>query len=180
MTTDQLESLKYPIGKFQWPVNTSPDQVKDWIEQIEALPARLRQLVSNLSSDQLDTPYRPEGWTVRQVVHHIPDSHVNGYVRFKWALTEDRPVIKVYEEQHWAELPDSKSAPVEHSLLLLEALHAKWTYLLKGLSVEDFGREYIHPETGRSIPLAAGTALYAWHGEHHYMHIKQLLEVNGW
>ncbi|ELR73756.1 hypothetical protein C900_01366 [Fulvivirga imtechensis AK7] len=180
MIVASSDQLKYPIGKYQPSTTITKDMIGRWIDEIERLPAKLRSLVSNLSQDQLDTPYRPDGWTIRQVIHHIPDSHVNGYIRFKWALTEDTPIIKPYEEQLWAELFDSTSAPIAISLSILEALHAKWVYLLKGLPIEDLERTFIHPATNTEAPLKAIIELYAWHGQHHYMHIKNLLVSKNW
>lgn len=180
MTTIQSESLKYPIGKFHWPESVTHEQAQNWIEEIERLPAKLRELVEGLSDDQLDTPYRPGGWTVRQVIHHIPDSHVNGYIRFKWTLTENKPVIKAYNEQEWAKLFDSQTAPIAHSLDFLEILHIKWVYLLRGLTKDQLERTFIHPETNKEVPLSIIIGLYTWHGEHHYMHVRCLLEREGW
>ena len=180
MNSDALEQLKYPIGRFNAPKSINMEDVDYWITDIEMLPAKLRQLVSTLSDTQLDTPYRPQGWTVRQVVHHIPDSHLNSYIRFKWTLTEEKPTIKAYDEQAWANLFDTRQAPILHSLDFLQALHTKWVYLLRGLKPEDLQKSFIHPETGAEVRLDQNIAAYAWHGEHHYMHIKRLLERNNW
>jgi hypothetical protein len=149
------------------------------MDEIEQAPARLRAVVAGLSDAQLDTPYRPVGWTVRQVVHHVPDSHLNSYVRFRLALTEKEPTIKPYDESRWAELTDARTAPIEISLALLESLHARWTLLLHSLKPEDFSREFRHPELG-TVSLDKNLALYAWHGRHHVAHIASLRERMGW
>lgn len=178
MTTEEIEKLKYPIGKFDCPLDASQQKVSDWISIIEHLPNRLRNLVDNFDQKQLDTPYRPEGWTVRQVIHHIPDSHINAYIRFKWALTEENPLIKAYHEGLWAELPDSRG-PVEPSLNMLESLHEKWVYLLKGMTPEKLNRTYMHPVSGENI-LKNVIGMYAWHGNHHFTHIQNLAKREGW
>ena len=170
-----LEKLKYPIGKAKIPENISENDIQSWISIIEDHPEKLSRLVNNLSEDQLDTPYRPEGWTIRQVIHHLGDSHTNSYIRFKWALTEDKPIIKAYHEDRWAELKDTKFAPIKLGLDYLRALHFKWVYLLKGLTSEDLKRCYIHPDTNKEVSLAKNIGIYAWHCEHHYEHINQLL-----
>jgi hypothetical protein len=175
--TNQLD-LRYPIGKFVPPAEDSAALRKEQIRAIRELPGALREAVSGLSDAQLDTPYREGGWTVRQVVHHIGDSHMNSFVRFKLALTEDCPTIKPYNEAAWAQLPDSLQ-PVEDSLLLVESLHARWTALLEAMSEEDFKREFIHPESGRQ-PLSKSVAIYAWHGRHHTAHITGLRQRQGW
>lgn len=180
METAQLELLKYPIGRYLRPEIITDDMMVQWIGQMTTLPFRLRKLVIQMNDEQLDTPYRPDGWTVRQVMHHIPDSHINGYIRFKWALTEENPVIKAYDEKGWAEIFDAKSAPVEMSLQLLDAVHTRWVYLIRGLSGEELERTFVHPETNTTAPLKATIGLYAWHGEHHYMHINNLIKRNNW
>jgi uncharacterized damage-inducible protein DinB len=173
---------RYPIGRFEWdrgrPPLTGAERGR-LIEQIAAAPSRLREAVSGLSPEQLDTPYRPEGWTVRQVAHHVPDSHINAYVRFKWSLTETDPAIKIYEESEWAKLEDSKTTPVEVSLELLEALHRRWIVLLRSLEDRDFARTLRHPESG-PMNLDHLLAMYAWHGRHHVAHITSLSERMGW
>ncbi|SRR5579871_128111 len=171
--------LQYPIGRFAWHGANSEDERKRCIDEIEQAPARLRAAVAALSSQQLDTPYRPGGWTVRQVVHHVPDSHMNSYVRFRLALTEQTPTIKPYEEGRWAELADARTAPLELSLSLLDALHARWILLLRSLKPGDFAREFRHPELG-TVSLDKNVALYAWHGRHHVGHITSLRERMGW
>lgn len=171
--------LRYPVGKFTFPEAVSVDERGQYIAQIAETPSRLRTAVSGLSDPQLDTPYRPGGWTVRQVVHHVPDSHLNSYVRFRWALTEEEPTIKAYFEDRWAELPDARTAPVEVSLKLLECLHSRWVGLLRSLSEEQWKRTFRHPDLGL-ISLEKNAALYAWHGRHHVAHVLNLRERMGW
>ena len=173
-TTD----LRYPVGKFSPPDPITPADVGAWTSDLEALPDDLRQAVCRLNDEQLDTPYRPGGWTVRQVVHHLPDSHLNSFLRFKWALTEDRPLIKAYDEGRWAELPDSRE-PVHDSLDLLDALHRRWVSLLSGLTPEQLQREFVHPDSG-PVTLAETVGAYAWHGRHHLAHIQGLVDREGW
>lgn len=175
-----LEKLKYPIGKFDCPSTISPQTIEAWISILEHFPARLNSLVENLSETQLNTRYRPDGWTVRQVIHHVYDSHHNCYTRFKWALTEDSPLIKAYNEGDWAKLFDYSTAPMSLSLNALTALHAKLVYLLKGMTVEAFQKEFIHPEKEESVSLAKNTGIYAWHCNHHYAHIENLMKREGW
>ena len=170
--------LRYPIGRYAPPAEITEQQVEAWIDEIAALPADLRATVAPLTDEQLDTPYRPGGWTVRQVVHHLFDSHATSYVRFKWTLTEDRPAIKAYDEKAWAELPDARGA-VGPSLDALEALHARWEDLLRQMSWPQFQLEFVHPDAG-AIPLARNVGLYAWHGRHHLAHIERLIEREGW
>ncbi|WP_234567825.1 YfiT family bacillithiol transferase [Rhodohalobacter sp. 614A] len=173
-----LESLRYPIGKLNVPKDVSKEQVSEWIETIESFPSKVRALTENLSSEELDWKYRPEGWTIRQVVHHVADSHINSIIRFKLALTEDVPTIKPYFEDKWAELEDSK-APVSQSISLLEGVHARWAILLKSMSEDDFKRKLFHPEQGRELTLTFMLGLYAWHCRHHLAHIEQALENEG-
>jgi hypothetical protein len=165
--------IRYPIGPYKPPASITSAQRSLWIRQIEDLPASLKEAVAGLTGAQLDTPYRPAGWTVRQVVHHLPDSHLNSYIRFRLALTEDSPVIKPYDEAAWAELPDAKSAPIASSLALLEGLHARWAALLHSLDDTDYARTFQHPELGE-IRLDWTLGLYAWHCRHHLSHIKSL------
>ncbi len=174
-----LESLRYPIGRFSSPAGTTPAIRAAHIQTLRTLPANLRAAVSGLKETQIDTPYREDGWTVRQLVHHIADSHANSYARFKLALTEDWPTIKPYDEAAWAELADSRKLPMEPSLELTAALHTRWVALLESLSEEDFQRGYNHPERGRQT-LATGLALYDWHSRHHAAHITGLRARNGW
>ena len=174
------KDLRYPIGKFRRPeAALGDDQRREFIDAIEQTPARLTSAVKNLKPEQLDTPYRPDGWTVRQLVHHIPDSHMNAYVRMKLALTEEVPTIKPYDEARWAELADSKTA-IEPSLAILENLHKRWVLLLKSLTPADFSRKYSHPEWAKPMSLDDTVALYAWHGKHHVAHITALRERNAW
>ena len=175
------EDLRYPVGPFLAPPSTSAADRAVHIEVIAELPPLMRAAVAGLDDIQLDTPYRPDGWTVRQVTHHVPDSHMNAYMRFRLALTEDNPVIRPYFEARWAELPDARSGPVAMSLNLLEALHVRWVMLLRAMRDEDFARTYQHPEQpGRSIPLSEVLAMYAWHSRHHLAHITRLRERMGW
>ena len=171
--------LQYPVGRFEFPREVSSEDRARFIQEIAETPANLRAAVTGLSGEQLDTPYRPGGWTVRQVVHHVPDSHMNSYVRFRLALTEDEPTIKPYDEARWAELADSRTGRIETSLALLESLHERWVLLLRALSDEDFRRQFRHPELG-VVSLEKNLALYAWHGRHHVAHITALRERMGW
>lgn len=173
-----MSDPRYPIGPFSLERPPTEADRAAWIGVLEAAPTRLRHAVSGLDDAQLGTPYREGGWTVRQVVHHLPDSHLNSYVRFKWALTEAAPVIKAYFEDRWAELPDS-GAPLEVSLSLFSALHERWTLLLRTMTGEDFARTFVHPESGVQT-LSESLALYAWHCEHHLAHITGLRERRGW
>ena len=169
--------LRYPIGRFAPVENVTPARVQAWIDDIAALPADLRRTVEALNDGQLDTPYRPGGWTVRQVVHHLPDSHMNSLVRFKWALTEDRPLIKAYDENGWAALPDCRG-PIALARSA-RRLHARWVDLLHSLSWPQLQREFLHPESGAAT-LAVTVGAYAWHGRHHLAHIQRLIEREGW
>ena len=174
-----MADLRYPIGKFTYEGLSTEEQKQKYINDIEQAPANLRAAVKGLSDQQLDTPYRPEGWTLRQVAHHLPDSHLNAYVRFKLALTEDAPTIKPYAEDLWAQLADTQTTPVEVSLTLLDALHTRWVRLLRSLKVEDWRRTFRHPQLGE-VSLEKNLVLYAWHGRHHVAHITGLRERNGW
>ena len=174
-----MTDLRYPTGRFVPDSNPTPETRNRHIEQIAGLPKKMRQAVAGLTETQFDTPYREGGWTVRQVVHHVPDSHLNAYVRFKWALTEDAPVIKAYDETSWAELKDSQLTPIEVSLTLLESLHARWTALLKSLNSQDFQRTFTHPDSGPH-DMNWLLQLYSWHGNHHVAHITGLRERMKW
>ncbi len=174
-----MTDLRYPIGKFHYEGPPTEDQKKKLLDDVEQTPAKLRAAVKGLSDDQLNTPYRPEGWTVRQVVHHVPDSHLNAYIRFKLALTEEEPTIKPYAEDRWAQLADTQSTPVEVSLAMLDSLHTRWMKLLRSLKPEEWKRTFRHPELGL-MPLEKNLALYAWHGRHHVAHITALRERSGW
>ncbi|MCB4799732.1 putative metal-dependent hydrolase [Tamlana sp. PT2-4] len=180
MIVEDLQKLKYPIGQFNGPEKITKVEIDSWILELETLPNKLELLVGVLTDNQLDTVYRPGGWTVRQVVHHISDSHHNSYLRFKWALTEDKPLIKAYYEDRWAELFDSKTAPIQMSLNHLKAIHVKLVYLLKGLSLADLQKSFIHPEDNLEYTLAFNVGKYAWHGNHHYAHIENLLKRENW
>jgi uncharacterized damage-inducible protein DinB len=175
MTTD----LRYPIGKARMEARLDEGARREMIDQIEETPARLRAAVAGLTPEQLDTPYRPGGWTVRQVVHHVPDSHLNAYVRFKLGLTEQEPAVKTYEEALWAELPDTRTVPVEVSLDLLENLHRRWVALLRSLPATDYERSVLHPSLG-VLSLDQLLGMYAWHGRHHTAHVTSLRERMGW
>lgn len=179
MENDSTEQLKYPIGKAIIPEIVSGNDVNRWIGVLDAFPGKLRLITQFLTEEQLDTPYRPGGWTIRQVVHHVVDSHFNSYIRFKWTLTEDKPVIKAYDEGKWAGLHDY-NAPIELSLKALESLHAKLVYLLKGLSKNDLKRTFIHPESHQEVSLEKNIGIYAWHSKHHYAHIENLMKRKGW
>lgn len=174
------DDLRFPVGKWVRPKSLNPVERADAIQAIANTPAALRAAIAGLTDAQLDTPYRPGGWSVRQVVHHVPDSHMNAYTRFKLALTEDAPTIKPYDEARWAELEDGKSKLVEHSLTLLDALHARWCFLLERLKPTDFARTVNHPEHKEPMSLDALLSMYAWHGKHHVAHITSLRERNGW
>jgi len=170
--------LRYPIGKPDRPERLTPDQRREFVAAIAEAPAKLRAAVAGLSPQQLDTPYRPGGWTVRQVVHHLPDSHMNAYTRFKLALTEQNPTIKPYEEGAWANLADSKG-PIEPSLALFDALHQRWVSLLNSMTLADWEKKFNHPESGPNT-LDKALAIYGWHGRHHVAHITSLRHRNGW
>jgi DinB superfamily len=176
------DPLRYPIGPWRRPENNVPyDQARIWIDEIAVAPAELREAVQGLTDKQLDTPYRDGGWTVRQVVHHLPDSHINAYIRFRNAATAKgaMPVAQPYDEAVWAELADAKTAPVQVSLNLLEALHNRWARLLRSLDQAGLDRRLLHPEIGE-ISIGAYTSCYAWHGRHHVMHITALRQRMGW
>jgi len=170
---------RYPIGKFQQPLEATTPLRQQAIDIIAEAPAKLRAAVAGLSPAQLDTPYREGGWTVRQVVHHVPDSHINAYVRLRLALTEEQPTIRPYEEGLWAELPDAKTGPTETSLILLAVLHDRWVRLWRSLSQDRFSRVFVHPDHGpRTVDWLV--FLYAWHGRHHTAHITELRHQRGW
>ncbi len=166
---------RYPIGEFRAPESVSPEDRARFIKTIAAAPGRLRAAVHGLSASQLNTPYREGGWTIRQIIHHVPDSHMNAYMRFKLALTETDPVIKPYDEAAWARLKDYIDTPIEVSLSLLDFLHRRWVVLMWGLSAADWQRQFVHPEYGSTQKLEQTLALYAWHSDHHIAHVKQAL-----
>jgi hypothetical protein len=174
-----MSDLRYPIGKFVMEGEITNARRPELIQHIAETPAKLRAAISGLTDEQLDTLYRPGGWTVRQVVHHVPDSHLNAYIRFKLALTEQEPTIKPYDEKLWAELHDVRNTPIEVSLQLLEALHKRWVILLQSLKPEDFARTLFHPENG-AMKLDTMLRLYAWHGRHHVAHVTSLRERMDW
>ena len=174
-----MSDLRYPIGKFHFEGTSTEEQKQNWIDEIAQAPTNLRAAVKGLSKQQLETPYRPDGWTVRQLAHHVPDSHLNAYIRFKLALTEEEPTIKPYAEDRWAKLADTSNTPVEVSLALLDSLHDRWVRLLRSLGPEDWKRTFRHPELGL-VTLERNLALYAWHGRHHVAHISALRERSGW
>ncbi len=175
-----LEKLKYPIGKFEVPKDITDEILQKCIEDIASFPTRLRQVVNNLNESHLNTEYRPGGWTIRQLLNHCADSHMNGFMRVKLTLTEEKPVIKPYLEASWAELEDSRDYPIESALSILDGIHPRWSTLLKSFSLDQWQRTFIHPEQGREITLAANTCLYAWHCNHHLAHITTLKESKGW
>ncbi|MEJ8756976.1 YfiT family bacillithiol transferase [Pontibacter sp. H259] len=175
----ELEDVRYPTGHYQKPNEFTSAVIEDYISVIHTFPKRVAEAVEGLSEEQLDTPYRPDGWTIRQVVHHCSDSHMNAFIRHKLALTEDNPVIRPYYEDRWAELPDSKM-PVAPSLLLLQGLHARWTLLLKSLTPPELERTFVHPEHNKAFTLAESIGMYAWHCNHHLAHISNLTQTKGW
>jgi uncharacterized damage-inducible protein DinB len=174
-----VTDLRYPVGKFTYEGHLTEDQKRSFLDDIARTPANLRAAVKGLTPAQLDTPYRPGGWTVRQVVHHVPDSHLNAYVRFKLTLTENEPIIKPYAEDRWAELPDTRATPLEVSLTLLDSLHDRWMRLLRSLTPEQWKRTFRHPDLG-AMTLDRTLALYAWHGRHHVAHVTTLRQRSGW
>ncbi|WP_270088900.1 YfiT family bacillithiol transferase [Sphingobacterium sp. SYP-B4668] len=171
MRLNELDKLKYPIGKFQPPAHIDSAQIEEWIKIIESFPKKLHSEVDYLTDRELEKQYRPNGWTIKQIVHHCADSHMNCLIRFKLALTEDTPTIKPYFENLWAELSDSQNYPIQSSLKILEGLHERWTNLLRGLSDSDLEKEFLHPETSRRISLKTNIGIYAWHCGHHLTHI---------
>jgi uncharacterized damage-inducible protein DinB len=175
-----VTDLRYPIGPFAYDGEMTDAGRADCVARIAAAPGRLRAAVDGLNDAQLDTPYRPGGWTVRQVIHHVPDSHINAYTRIRLALTEDTPTIKPYEEARWAELPDARTLPPEVSLRLLEAVHGRWVPLLRRLGAAEGARACRHPEHGRLMTVDELIALYAWHGDHHTAHVTTLRDRMGW
>jgi uncharacterized damage-inducible protein DinB len=177
--TADLEQLKYPIGKFQYDGNTSPQQRQQRIEELAATASRLRQAVEGLSEEQLDTPYRPGGWTVRQVVHHVADASMNGFIRAKLALTEQQPLVKTFEENDWVNLPDSNRLAVEPSLKMLEGIHERMDTLMRSLPAESFSISFQHPVSGLNT-LDRLLAYFAWHGKQHTAHITSLRQRKGW
>jgi uncharacterized damage-inducible protein DinB len=174
-----MDDPRFPIGPCPRDPDLTPEKRRDWTQKIAETPKQMQAAVADLAGKQLDTPYRENGWTVRQVVHHVPDSHLNAYTRFRLALTENEPTIKPYDQGAWAELSDAKTAPIEPSLALLEALHQRWVALIESLADEDFSRRFRHPELG-TVTLAEVLGIYAWHGPHHVAHITELRKQKGW
>ncbi|MGE6631770.1 YfiT family bacillithiol transferase [Bacillus sp. NPDC077027] len=174
-----MTSLQYPIGQYEPTSERSEQQLKEWIGVLEDIPKQLKEATKHLTKAQLDTPYRPEGWTIRQVVHHMADTHMNAYLRFKIAITEEAPHIRPFDQQRFAELPDSK-APIEISLQLIDILHAKWVLLLEGMNDSDFEKTYYHPVYQKTIALYHATGMYVWHSKHHLAHITELKKRSGW
>src|SRR5882724_466456 len=174
-----MSDLSFPIGKFEFNGPLTEEQRRKMIAEVADAPRALRAAVAGLSAPQLDTPYRPGGWTVRQVTHHVPDSHMNAYVRFKLALTEEEPTIRPYEQQLWAELPDTRDTPIAVSLTLLDSLHDRWVRLLRSITPEQWQRKFRHPELGL-LTVERNLGLYAWHGKHHVAHVTELRKRSGW
>ena len=173
------DDLRFPIGQPELRQHLTPERRAPLIENVAQMPMRLSAAVAGLSAAQLDTPYRPGGWTVRQVVHHFADSHMNAFVRFKLALTEDAPTVKTYDEARWAQTADAKTPPIELSFALVESLHARWVLLMRALSEEEWGRKLMHPERGM-VTLDENLCLYSWHSQHHVAHITALRKREGW
>lgn len=175
-----LEQLKYPIGKFEKPKIITKDILAKWISEISTFPTKLTDEVNHLTDRQLDTQYRPDGWTIRQVVHHCADSHMNSLTRLKLTLTEDQPTIKPYYEDRWAELIDAKNMPINPSLKMLEGIHERWTVLLNNMTEEQYERIFIHPEHGKTFRVDENIGVYAWHCNHHLAHITETKKRNNW
>lgn len=167
-----MQELQYPIGKFKSQPSYTAEEIKSFIQTLAALPAALAGVVAGAGEEQLDQPYRPGGWSVRQVIHHIADSHLNAYIRTKWALTEDHPTIKAYHQDAWAGLPDSLEGPVDTSLDIIRGVHRRWVFLLRTLTPEQLGRTFFHPESQRTFTIPQVLALYAWHSGHHLAHVQ--------
>jgi uncharacterized damage-inducible protein DinB len=175
-----MSDPRYPVGTFQRRDVLTPEERAQCIEQIAAVPRAMRAAVAGLTPEQLETPYRDGGWTLREVVHHVPESHMNSYMRFKFALTEETPTVKPYDEARWAKTPEVRDTPIETSLTMLEALHDRWVRLLRAMSADDFARTLKHPEHDGTMTLDTMLGLYAWHGRHHTAHITSTRERNGW
>ncbi|MBA2874759.1 YfiT family bacillithiol transferase [Thermaerobacillus caldiproteolyticus] len=175
-----MEHIRYPIGKFEKPTSFREEDVKQWISDIRMLPKQLREAVSGLNDEQLNTPYREGGWTVAQVVHHLADANMNAFIRTKLIVTEELPTVKPFEENDWAETAEARAFPIESSLKLLEGLHERWTALLESLPLEDFKRKLYHPAMKTELELYTCVAMFAWHGKHHVAHIRNLRTQKGW
>lgn len=178
-TTTNIHELKYPIGSFEKPLDYTKDDLINWTNTIDIFPVKLNELASDLSDVQLSWIYRPEGWNIRQVIHHCADSHMNGLTRFKWTLTEDNPTIKSYLEAKWSELADNLEVSIEHSLKIIEGVHYRWVHLMRSLSDADWNKTFVHPENDVQYQLYQYVALYAWHCDHHLAHINQGLMYEG-
>ena len=174
-----MDILSFPIGKYE-PQPFSETQLREWITDIKFLPQHIENAVTNLDEAQLDTPYRPGGWTVKQLVHHVADSHMNAYIRFKLGLTEDNPTIKPYEQDLWTNMSDTQNLPINISLTILHAVHLRWVEVLKNIKPEEWDRTVVHPEHGKQMSLYFLLGMYAWHSRHHVAHITALRERNGW
>lgn len=179
METLNLDQLRFPVGKFSPPEIIDQSMIQDWKYELAQFPRRIQEITSTIELHQLAWRYRPDGWTIRQVIHHCADSHMNAFVRTKLLLTEDNPVIKPYEEARWAELPDTLDAPVEWSVMLLDGVHRRWSLLLKNVTESDWKRTYVHPQYGKTYRLDEVVGLYAWHSRHHLAHINQALKSGG-
>jgi hypothetical protein len=177
---ENMTDLRYPVGTFNPPTVVTETYLQNCIEAIRSTPERMAAALEGLTDEQLDTPYRPGGWTLRQLAHHLPDSHMHCYLRFHWALTEDSPLIKPYDEKTWATLPYHQSVPIELSLNLLKAIHDRWMIMLDNLTAEELECSYRHPEDGQVYTIQKAILLYAWHGDHHIAHITGLRERMGW
>ena len=175
-----LEQLQYPIGRYRRPDVITKDHLQSWSEEIAALPGLLEAALDGWPDEQLDTPYRPGGWTVRQLVHHIADSHMNAHCRLRLALTEEQPTIKPYEQDGWVKLADADQMPVSHSLGIVRGVHARWAFLLKNLEANQLQRTFVHPEHGKVFTVEEMNGLYAWHGKHHVAHITELKKRMKW
>ncbi|MCI4667128.1 MAG: putative metal-dependent hydrolase [Bacteroidia bacterium] len=173
-----LEERKYPVGKYQAPEIIDASQRESWMMELDAFPAKFRQLAESLTADQLNSPYREGGWTGRQVIHHVPDSHMNAYLRFRWALTEDNPMIKAYDEQAWAMMTDYQNMDISASLNFLDSLHKKWVQVQSHMDEKDWLRTYRHPEDGKTYRLDQVLGMYVWHGNHHFGHLKIIQQQN--
>ncbi len=179
MNTEQLDNLRYPIGKFNAPLTIKKEHLDEWITDISEFPSKLTEALKDLPLASQSWRYRPDGWNITQLVHHCSDSHMNSIIRFKWTLTEDHPTIKPYEETLWAELPDANEADLTNALNLLISLHHKWTIILKNLSDEDLVRTFLHPASGNTATLKKTIGMYAWHCRHHLAHVKLAIEAQG-
>jgi hypothetical protein len=175
-----LEKLKYPIGKFEAPSTYTSEYISAKIEEIRTFPERMKKETLHLSDEQLDTPYRPGGWNLRQLIHHCAESHMNGFIRTKWSLTENIPIIKAYDEVLWAELPDNLKMPIAPTLNLLEGLHYRWAFIMQNLSETDLQKSFIHPENNSEYSIKQIIGTYAWHGNHHLAHITNLKKYKNW